>query len=311
MYAEKQIEFQQYINKLRRDFELYLISKFKNSKDSEILKGVLSGGKRLRPILLLLVFNALDGKDFEKALEVALALELAHSASLVHDDIIDMDLERRGKPTLWRQIGIGRALIQGHRVINLAFKIALKQGIDIAKIFLTTWERASNGALEELKNRELPGKTMYLNIIREKTASLFEAAAECGAILANAPEEIIIRLKKYGENVGIAYQLADDYVDLLKGSISMSSHLLIFNRFEEKIRQIMLSIILRRFPPFRRLLYPRLDWLEFLFEEIKKNLREAVRIVDSLSIPEIHKIYLKKFPLYCVRSMFSELLTKK
>ncbi len=304
---ENMQELEEYLERIKKDFNLHLFRKVNNKLDSEIAEKILSGGKRLRPILLLLVFKALNGKDIEKALDVASALELAHNASLTHDDIIDVDFERRGKPTLWRQIGIGRALIEGHRLINLAFQIALSEGLDIARIFLTAWDRSSNGVLKELMNRSLPGKTLYLRIIKEKTASLFEAAAECGALIAGAPPKVIQEAKKYGERVGIAYQLADDYVDIIKGRFSVRSHLIFYNRFEEKIRQIMLAIKLKRTPHLGTILEPKIDWKKFLIEEMARSIREAKEIIEYLDLAEPEKTYLKKFPEYCVYSMLSEL----
>jgi len=299
-------ELEEYLGKLRRDFNLHMYKKVKSNLDSGIADNIILGGKRLRPLLLLLVFKAFNGKDFEKALDVASALELAHNASLTHDDIIDVDFERRGKPTLWRQIGIGRALIEGHRLINLAFQFALSEGLEIAKIFLEAWDRASNGVLKELMHRELPGKALYLRIIKEKTASLFEAAAECGALIAGASPELIKQAKMYGEKVGIAYQLADDYVDIIKGRFSIRSHIVFYNRFEEKIRQIMLAVKLKTSLPLRSLLAPRIDWKKFLVEEIAKNIGEAKRIVKDLDLVEPEKTYLKRFPEYCVYSMLRE-----
>lgn len=299
-------ELEKYIGKLREEFNQYIYKKLRNNLDSRLVENVILGGKRLRPLLLLLLFKALGGKDFKRALEVASALELAHNASLTHDDIIDVDFERRGKPTLWRQIGIGRALIEGHRMINLAFQIALDEGLEIAKIFLRAWDRASNGVLKELMHRNLPGKALYLRIIREKTASLFEAAAECGALIANASPEIIQQARKYGEKIGIAYQLADDYIDIIKGRISLRSHLIFYNRFEEKIRQIMLAVKLKTALPLRDLLAPKIDWRKFLVEEIAKNIIEAKKIVEKMDLLEPEKTYLEKLPKYCVYSMLRE-----
>lgn len=299
-------ELEEYLRKLREDFNMHMYKKVKINLDSTIAENIMSGGKRLRPLLLLLVFKAFNGRDFEKALEVASALELAHSASLTHDDIIDVDFDRRGKPTLWRQVGIGRALIEGHRLINLAFRIALSEGLDIARIFLDAWDRASNGVLRELAHRDLPGKTLYLRIINEKTAALFEAAAECGALIAGASSELVRQAKKYGEKVGIAYQLADDYVDIIKGRFSIRSHLVFYNRFEEKIRQIMLAIKLRKAPPMGSLLAPKIDWKKFLLEEMAKNINEAKKIIKDLDLAEPERTYLKRFPEYCVYSMLRE-----
>lgn len=297
----------EYVEELRREFDLYLYRKIKSSEDSDIIERAVAGGKRLRPILLLMVFKALNGKDLQRALDVAIALELAHNASLAHDDIIDVDYMRRGKPTLWRQIGIGRALIEGHRIINLAFRIALNEGIEIARIFLNTWDRTSNGVLLELMNRDLPGKILYMEIIRKKTAALFEAAAECGAVIADAPSQVIQDIKRYGEKLGIVYQLADDYVDLIRGRFTLGSPILLYNKLEEKIRQIILFIKLGKIPPLKRVLSSRINWnKDFLIGEIFKHIKESQEIIDSMDFAEPHKTYLKKFPEYCVYSMINQ-----
>ncbi|MEM1891530.1 MAG: polyprenyl synthetase family protein, partial [Nitrososphaerota archaeon] len=102
-----------YVETARAEIDRKLLEKINNRSDRIVIKNVLSGGKRLRPVLLLLAYDTLGGKDRDAALDVACALELAHNASLIHDDIIDGDIERRGKPALWRQIGVVNAIIQG------------------------------------------------------------------------------------------------------------------------------------------------------------------------------------------------------
>lgn len=155
-------------------------------------------------------------------------------------------------------------------------------------------------------NKELPGQILYMKIIKEKTASLFEVAAECGALIAGAPRRIIQDFKNYGEKVGVAYQLADDYVDIIRGTFSLRSHILFYNRLEEKIRQIMTSIKLGRPVSLKSILAPKINWRELLIKEISKNIREAQNIVERMDIAEPYKTYLKKFPEYCIYMVFNE-----
>ena len=115
-------ELRELLEGLRRDLEHHLLRRIDSRSDRFLIQKALLGGKRLRPLLLLVTFKALGGRDYEKALDVACALELAHSASLVHDDILDLDYRRRGELSLWRHIGVGKALLQGHRIINFAFE---------------------------------------------------------------------------------------------------------------------------------------------------------------------------------------------
>ncbi|MEM3036934.1 MAG: polyprenyl synthetase family protein, partial [Nitrososphaerota archaeon] len=107
----------EYLDSRRRELESWIDMRVSRSPDRLVLERAIYGGKRLRPVFLLLVFESLGGGDRESALDVAFALELAHAASLVHDDIIDWDDLRRGKPALWRQVGISRAVVEGHRII--------------------------------------------------------------------------------------------------------------------------------------------------------------------------------------------------
>jgi len=107
----------------------------------ENIKYALEGGKMLRPALLLLSFKACNGSEenYYRALESAVGVELAHSASLIHDDIMDNDVERRGKPALHVKTGIGPAILIGHKMISMAFQISLNHGMRDAQIFLDAW----------------------------------------------------------------------------------------------------------------------------------------------------------------------------
>jgi geranylgeranyl pyrophosphate synthase len=195
-----------------------------------IIKSVLEGGKRLRPMLMLLTFCACNGGkenngSYKRALEGAVSIELAHNASLVHDDIIDRDCKRRGKPALHVRNGVDAALLLGHKMIAAGFDIALNHGPDIAKVYVDTWNEALSGELMEVKmnnnGREEYSKEnllqMYYQIINQKTASLFASACMSGALEAKASWDVAKIFGEYGREIGMAYQLADDLVDLEKG----------------------------------------------------------------------------------------------
>ena len=297
---------EEYVKELRKEIEEHLVREIALRKSSRVIAETLKGGKRLRPILLMLVFDSVGGKNRKRALDVACALELAHNASLTHDDIIDWDIERRGKPSLWRQVGISKAIIEGHRIINLAFQIALDEGVEIARVFLKAWDRASNGVLEELLHRELPTKPLYMRIIKEKTASLFEAAAESGAIIAGASPKLKELYRKYGESIGVAYQLADDYVDIVRGRLSLRFPIIMYQRLEEKFRQALISLRLKRLSSLLKLLSPRIDWRKFLVNEMIKAIKDSWKLVNEMNLREPYRSYLREFPLYCVNSMLRE-----
>lgn len=292
----------------KTEIDKKLLEKIKNRSDRIVIGNVLSGGKRLRPTLLMLVYDALGGKDRDAALDVACALELAHNASLIHDDIIDGDVERRGRPALWRQIGVANAVIQGHRIINLAFQTTLDKGVELAKIFLKAWNDASTGVLEEIFSGEPFSKKLYTRIAREKTAALFAAAAESAAVLAHSDEKVRELMREYGETVGMAYQLADDYVEIMKGKRHLQLPLFILRQFEETVKQLYVATKtgnLRAILPKVSLSVKR-DGL--FIKEIKDYVAKAKEIASSPLIPDSrYKAMLAEFPRYCVDSMLKEL----
>ncbi len=291
---------------LRNDLEKHLRSKIEGRSDKLLIEKSLIGGKRLRPVLLLTVFKALGGKEYQKALDVAAALELAHSASLVHDDIIDYDAVRRGQVSLWRAIGMGKAILQGHRIINLAFDIVLSAGVEIARIFVDAWEKASRGILDEVLNKSVLTERLYLIMIREKTASIFEAACHAGAVLAGAGEDVVRLLRKYGSEVGTAYQLADDlaetYLKKRRGRI-----LYILEEMRDRFLHLLIAQKTGRLPSLFRAVTPFTPREDFLKQQLFERIRSAINIAKDPSIPDTpYRRILQKLPVYLVLQMFEE-----
>ncbi|MEM3885272.1 MAG: polyprenyl synthetase family protein [Nitrososphaerota archaeon] len=298
-----------YVETARAEIDRKLLEKINNRSDRIVIKNVLSGGKRLRPVLLLLAYDTLGGKDRDAALDVACALELAHNASLIHDDIIDGDIERRGKLALWRQIGVVNAIIQGHRMINLAFQTVLDKGIELAKIFLKAWNDASAGVLEEIFSGEPFSKKLYAKIVKEKTASLFAAATESAAVLAHSDEKVRELMRKYGEMVGMAYQLADDYVEIVKGRRNLNFPIFILRQLEETIKQLYVATKtgnIRAISPKTLFNVKKVDGI--FLKEIRDYVMRAKEIASNPAIPDSrYKVMLAEFPKYCVNSMLNEL----
>jgi len=262
-----------YVNNLKNKIEQRLYSIINFTPNSEILLETVKNGKRLRPILLILVFEAFDGENFESALDLACAIELSHCASLIFDDILDEHAERRGKPALWKKIGIKQSVIIGHKLINLAFRLALKNGIYFADMFLKTWNDAVDGAWQELTNLNSHeyNRRLYMNIVKKKTASMFSAAAEIGALIANARPKDVKISKRYGEKVGMAFQFADDYIDSILG-------------------QELVTLC---------------DYKHFFEKELFSAISECIRTCEKMSVAKPYKDYLKHFPLYCVELIFN------
>ncbi|MCI4434968.1 MAG: polyprenyl synthetase family protein [Thermoplasmata archaeon] len=184
----------------------------------ELVEYAVGDGKRLRGIVLLLISEALEGEQ-KKALRLAVSAELGHSASLVHDDIIDRSVERRKKPTLWKKYGMEKAVIIPHILISESLEIARREGEEFFRVGLDTWSKASMGEyldiLAEDKNKW--PDINYRELIALKSGSLFEGAAEIGA-LVSGKKEYFMDAKKYGMALGIAYQFSDDLVGYINSN---------------------------------------------------------------------------------------------
>jgi len=167
------------------------------------------GGKRLRGVLALLVCEALGGKA-EDALDGAVAIELAHAASLDADDIVDLDVLRRGKLATWALKGITRAVIGTHGLVATALNLIRKYGFEAVEIFTDTYMKMVKGEAKDV----LRGGP-YEAIVGAKTASLWAAASVLGALASNKKDHLKLAMD-YGYATGMAFQIADDIVDVLK-----------------------------------------------------------------------------------------------
>ncbi len=314
MPIEKTLTFSEFFRMAQEDIRKAIAKKIHD----EDIQYAMAGGKLLRPSMLLLAYKACNGKDenYERALESAVGVELAHSASLVHDDIMDDDIVRRGKPALHVIRGIGPAILVGHKMISMAFRISLKHGIENAKIFLDTWDETLTGQLkdidftshlEDILNGGNPNNLLkeYFKIIEMKTASLFAAACRAGAIEANAPKEVTLLLKEYGKEVGIAYQLADDLVDIIQGKIEEGIIMPIIKAFGNCIDKNLLQRLKEDEAMLEEALKKNgLDLREIYKEEIEKHVAKAEKLASSPLIPEgIYKELLKEAPRYIVNAM--------
>jgi geranylgeranyl pyrophosphate synthase len=193
------------------------LSKFVNSLDHKLAPQVeyalLSGGKRLRPLMVLLSAQSVGG-DRKKAVKLALAFELAHTSSLVHDDIIDKDVFRRGKLALYNNWSANSAILTGDLLIACAVYLASGYGSRIIKIFSQATIELCQGEHIDLVLSPCSTEKEYFQMIESKSASLFHAAASCGALMGRASQKEFGCLSNFGKNFGIAYQLRDDLLDL-------------------------------------------------------------------------------------------------
>ena len=179
---------------------------------------IISGGKRLRPLLTSACFHLIQNKKISKLRHVGLAaaVEFIHAATLLHDDVVDESKKRRGNLTANEVWGNKTSVLVGDFLFSRAFQLMTKYGnIDVLKILSDTSVTISEGEVLELSNdKDLEiNENIYFDVINGKTASLFSAACQVGGMSAGANKNEIESLKSFGKNFGMAFQLIDDAID--------------------------------------------------------------------------------------------------
>lgn len=216
---------------------------------------IVRGGKRVRPMALLLSARCFGSTKDPRFAELAAVVELAHSATLLHDDVVDEGMERRGAPTSRRIYGNGVSVLSGDLLLVNALSRTQKHAPEMLGELIGTLRRLVDGEVVQLKGRtELDvSEATYERILRDKTASLFAFASRCGAIMAGANSGQADALAEFGENLGIAFQLVDDvidydggdsgktlFADLLEGKMTLPLVLAI--RKDPELKQLVLNI---------------------------------------------------------------------
>jgi octaprenyl-diphosphate synthase len=182
----------------------------------EVSRYIISaGGKRLRPVLLLLVCGAL-GYRGEQRFNLAAVIEFIHTATLLHDDVVDESTLRRGRATANQSFGNPASVLVGDFLYSRAFQMMLDaRDIRVMEILADATNVIAEGEVQQLMNMHDPelDEAGYLHVIRSKTAKLFEASARLAAVLAGAPQEVEQACAEYGQALGTAFQLIDDVLD--------------------------------------------------------------------------------------------------
>ena len=239
---EKYSEYIKKINSvLDSELELYAESEFK-----EPLKYALDGGKRIRPIILLLASECVGQID-DNTLAAACAIEFLHTESVIHDDIIDNETLRRRKDPFHIKYGYNTSVLTGDFVLGLILSIASRiNNPRVTKNLATTAMMMSEGEVIESRLETSEDVTFddYLKVIEYKTATAFETASRLGAIISGGTDVEIESLADYGKNIGIAYQIRDDLHDwknedklfnlLIKNSTDPRD---VFNDMEELLKK--------------------------------------------------------------------------
>lgn len=237
-------------------------------------------GKRLRPALVLLCAK-LGKYDPKQAIDLAAAIELIHTATLVHDDIIDNAKVRRNLPSLSVKFGLDTSVLFGDFLFSKAFEIVADLKIrKICTVLLRTSSAICQGEIRQLSRATRPLKEKeYFEIIANKTASLFSVCCETGGMVGRLKKERIDGLKTYGHYLGLGFQIADDCLDLVGDERQAGKSL----RMDEKKGKMTLpQIYLQRFPKMSKdeaVNYSRTVGLKFE--------KRALTALDAFSESEI------------------------
>ena len=190
------------------------------SHNDGLLEAALShirqrGGKRMRPILVLLMAQNF-GRVTNVTQNAAVGLELLHTASLVHDDVVDESAERRGQASVNANYNNKVAVLVGDYVLSTALlRVSITENQRIVQILSELGRTLAAGEILQLSNvqNQLISEDVYYQIINSKTAALFEACAKIGALSASAPEQAVLDAAKFGQYIGMIFQIRDDIFD--------------------------------------------------------------------------------------------------
>ena len=188
---------------------------------------ISAGGKRLRPVLLLLTCGAL-GYTGSQRHNLAAVVEFIHTATLLHDDVVDESTLRRGRPTANERFGNPASVLVGDFLYSRAFQMMVDaESMRVMQILSDATNVIAEGEVLQLMNMHDASldEAGYLRVIRSKTAKLFEASARLGAILAGSPAPIEAACADYGQALGTAFQVIDDVLDYDGNAAEMGKNL--------------------------------------------------------------------------------------
>ncbi len=254
---------------------------------------VATGGKKLRPALAIISCRLLGGK-IEDAIYPAAGIEILHNYTLIIDDIIDHGILRRGKPTVWKKFGVSVAECAGADYTATAFSAAnfSKYPVAISQIFSETLKTIFDGELYDvlfeqggredepyvIENRYLKvGKENYYKMIEKKTAFLFGMCCKIGGICADGKDNHLEALRKYGFNLGMAFQIQDDLLDIF-GDESKFKKEIGKDVKERKLGNIVICIAFESFSESQRK-----DFLKIIQKKIinEKDVKKAIEIIKK------------------------------
>jgi geranylgeranyl diphosphate synthase type I len=283
--------------------EEFLVQNIPNEFKEAMLYPVKTGGKRIRPTLVLLSAQAVGG-DINSALPVAAAYEIAHNTTLIFDDIIDKGETRRGLPTLRKAFGEVTSLLVGLKYREAVVR-ALEQSsqfLRLIKVLTRTIDEILEGAMLEVlfergirkdepfinsKRRASIDINDYFYMIDKKTAALFRASCESGAIVGGGTEEEITALRDYGTNLGMMFQITDDYLDMY-GDEELIGKIVGKDIMEHRVANLVVLLSIQKMSKEdRNKLISRISRPEITKDELSDTIK---MIKDTNTEEEIFKI---------------------
>ena len=292
------------------------------------IKYILSlGGKRIRPLLMIMAYN-LYKDDAEIILPQAIALETYHNFTLLHDDLMDNADMRRGNLTVHKKWDANTAILSGDAMLILAYHMFVSNSQQLANIGCTTlplaletFNQATLGVCDgqqydvDFESRDDVREEEYMEMIRLKTSLLLSCALKIGAQMANAPADDTNHLYQFGEKMGLAFQLQDDYLDVygdpavfgkkIGGDIlSNKKTFMLINALQlaqgEDKEQLQQWIYASEFNPQDKIagvtsIYDRIGIKELCIKKIESIFADALTELDAVNVPEEKKLQLNEF----------------
>jgi len=208
-----------FLDKIENVLKTEIVSKQPNLLYDPIIYSLSQGGKRVRPLLTLLGCEMFSG-DIEKALYPAVGVEVFHNFTLLHDDIMDRAPVRRGQPTVYKKWNETTAILSGDAMFALAYGFMIRTDASLVQRVIQTFNRMAIGVCEgqqydiNFETQNLVTIPEYIEMIRLKTSVLLGGALEIGGIIGGANDSDLQHLCTFGENIGLAFQLQDDWLDV-------------------------------------------------------------------------------------------------
>lgn len=320
-------EFEQYVDKIRSEINDSRIASFNLPILGDITPFVRMveqqkqiKGKMLRPLLCVMISDALNG-DHQMARMFGTSIEQVHNGTLVHDDILDGDITRRGQPTAHMQFGIKPAILLGD-LLNVA-GLGMLATVPPMQFGQATYElveaigRMAKGASTE-EDKIINDEKQYLEIARLKTATAYRSAGRLAAIASGLSPQMKEIVSQYAESIGMAFQVSDDLVDIInsrdentpfgdvKDGKLTAPIIHIINKYDIKHEATIYKNGVSDMDDISTIAKHLDEAIEYGYKLIREYIKDAISNTSLIITREPYGSYLKIFPEYAVNSMLSE-----